>query len=106
MDTLSSWIPLDQQEVDRLVNNSKFVISERPNFVEVKRVIGFSEIRKYLPDANSYDGLYLHISDLKQAFMESDALFLSSLGYNKLEMLDIAPGDTTIAYRLRGSRKD
>lgn len=101
----SNWIKFDMGEVEKLTASTTFQIEEIPNYIEVKRIITISEIRKYMPEVTTLDGLYLKFADLKAAFIETDARFLWDMGYKDIEMLDIAPGNTAVSYILRATRK-
>lgn len=103
------WIKFDQAEIDKLNSrppSSPFSIAERPDYIEIKRVVTFGEIKKYLELSESSPLVIQQIrfSDLKVAYIEADVLFLSSLGYGNIEMLELMPGDTAISYILRAKR--
>lgn len=101
-----NWVKINQQELDNPNPPSRFGIVDLPDYIEIKRVITFREIRRYLSEIHEMGEVQLHISDLKYSHILADSQLLSSLGYDNIELLDIAPGDISISYILRAKRKD
>ena len=103
-----NWVKINQLELDNPNPPSRFAIVDPPDYIEIKRVISFREVKMYFPQSTTMGELQFadsYVPDLKYSHVLADSQLLTSLGYNSIEMLDIAPGDTAISYILRAKRK-
>jgi len=100
--TSQSKVEIDLNELQNMPHTEFSKLLKLPS-LGIRRTISLPDFMKIFNLSRLTHPLDLKIRDLKFSIISEDVRNLVSMGYTKVYMIELAPGDTSISYILQGT---
>jgi len=100
--TSQSKVEIDLNELQNMPHTEFSKLLKLPS-LGIRRTISLPDFMKIFNPSRLTHPLDLKIRDLKFSVISEDVRNLVSMGYTKVYMIELAPGDTSISYILQGT---